>query len=123
MCFSASSRLYTGSDDKSIISYNVLTKENLVEHTYSGHSGWVTGVSVSADEQYLASRWERSFRVTRSGTDRKMIVWPLKTDNSMQTLSCHDGVVWSVAFNKEGTRIVSTGEDGSVQIYDRQESL
>ena len=43
-------------DPKSIISYNVLTKENLVEHTYSGHSGWVTGVSVSADEQYLASR-------------------------------------------------------------------
>ena len=56
LCFSASSRLYTGSDDKSIISYNVLTKVNLVEHTYSGHSGWVTGVSVSADEQYLASR-------------------------------------------------------------------
>ena len=55
LCFSPSSRLYTGSDDKSIISYNVLTKESVVEHTYSGHSGWVTGVSISADEQYLAS--------------------------------------------------------------------
>ncbi len=123
LCFSPSSRLYTGSDDKTIISYNVLTKESVVEHTYSGHSGWVTGVSVSADEQYLASWWRLARGMKSSGTDRKMIVWPLKTDNSMQTLDCHNGIVWSVAFNREGTRIVSTGDDGSIQIYDRQESI
>lgn len=55
-----------------------------------------------------------------SSTDKKVVIWPLHEDCSMQTFQCHDGIVWSVCFNKDGTKIVSTGDDGSIQIYQRQ---
>lgn len=38
----------------------------------------------------------------------------------MQTFNCHEGVVWSVHFNADGTKIVSTGDDGSIQLYEHQ---
>ena len=55
-----------------------------------------------------------------SSTDKKVVIWPLIDECSMQTFNCHDGIVWSVCFNADGTRIVSTGDDGSVQVYQSQ---
>lgn len=55
-----------------------------------------------------------------SSTDKKVVIWPLKEDCTTQSFNVHDGIVWSVDFNKDGTRIVSIGDDGSIQVYQRQ---
>lgn len=55
--------------------------------------------------------------------DKKVIVWSLKEREMPQTMNCHNCIVWSVAFSADGSKIVSTGDDGSVQIYSRKENV
>lgn len=50
-------------------------------------------------------------------------MWSLKERETPQTMNCHNCIVWSVAFSPDGSKIVSTGDDGSVQIYVRKETV
>ena len=52
-----------------------------------------------------------------------MVITALNSNDVPQTLSQHDCIVWGVAFNDNGSRIVSWGDDGSIQIYVRQENV
>ena len=52
-----------------------------------------------------------------------MVITALNSTDVPQTLSQHDCIVWGVAFNDNGSRIVSWGDDGSIQIYVRQENV
>lgn len=58
-----------------------------------------------------------------SSTDKSVMVFPLQTEDPVQTMNCHDSMVWSIHFDKKGMKLVSTGDDGSVQLYLRQESV
>ena len=61
--------------------------------------------------------------VRGSSTDKSVMVFPLQTEDPVQTMNCHDSMVWSIHFDKKGEKLVSTGDDGSVQLYLRQESV
>lgn len=56
LCFSKDSLLYSGSDDKNIYCYDIRTQDTAVVRSFTGNSGWVVGLSVSPDAQYLVSR-------------------------------------------------------------------
>lgn len=64
LCFSASKLLYAGCDDTTISRYDCQTDDCPSIGTYCNHTGWVTGVDVSADEKYLVSWWGLGRRVT-----------------------------------------------------------
>lgn len=61
--------------------------------------------------------------VMGSSTDKSVMVFPLQTEDPVQTMNCHDSMVWSIHFDKKGEKLISTGDDGSVQLYLRQESV
>ena len=55
LCFSKDNLLYSGSGDKNIFCDDIRTIDSAVIRTFTGHSGWVVGVSISPDGQYLIS--------------------------------------------------------------------
>ncbi|CBK24842.2 uncharacterized protein [Blastocystis hominis] len=113
LVFSASKQLYAGCDDGSVSCHDCRTESFALVDSLQGHTGFVTAVDISADEKYLVS----------SSADKKVIVWSLKERETPQTMNCHNCIVWSVAFSPDGSKIVSTGDDGSVQIYVRKETV
>lgn len=119
LCFSKDT-LYSGSDDMTILSYDPLSSNPTVLKPFCNHTGWVTGLAVSPDEQFMVSWQMIDYVFIYSSTDKKVVIWPLKEDCTTQSFNVHDGIVWSVDFNKDGTRIVSIGDDGSIQVYQRQ---
>ena len=53
----------------------------------------------------------------------RVIVTPIDVDTQMQTMSCHSCPVWDVVFNESGSKMVSVADDGSIQMYIRQEKM
>ena len=53
--FSKENILFSGSDDKTIVSYDLRVSDTTSVKSYSNHSGWVTGIALSPDGQYLVS--------------------------------------------------------------------
>ena len=61
--------------------------------------------------------------IRTSSTDKRVMIYPTMTDDGVQTMNCHNSIVWSVRFSEDGSRILSVGDDGSVQLYLRQERV
>ena len=40
--------------------------------------------------------------VMGSSTDKSVMVFPLQTEDPVQTMNCHDSMVWSIHFDKKG---------------------
>ena len=55
LCLSQSKVLFSGSDDKTIMSYDLRVHDLSAIKPYSDHSGWVTGVDISPIGDYLFS--------------------------------------------------------------------
>lgn len=51
-------RLFSGSDDMTILCYDITSSHPSVLKSYCNHSGWVTGITVSADEEFMASWYD-----------------------------------------------------------------
>ena len=54
LCFSKDT-LFSGSDDMTILSYDVISSSPSLLKPYCSHTRWVTGLSISPDEQLLVS--------------------------------------------------------------------
>ena len=78
--------------------------------TLQGHTGWVTGVALSADGQTIVS-----------GSDDKTIkVWDAQSGNCRQTLLGHTESVNDVALSADGHMIVSGSYDKTIKVWDAQ---
>jgi len=108
LCFSPDgSLLFTASDDMSVNVYD-LARAQLVD-SFTGHTSWVLGVACSPDRRHFAT----------SGSDRTVKIWDLAGKECIHSFdSCHEDQVWSVAYNMDGTKLVSGGDDGVLQIYE-----
>jgi WD40 repeat protein len=106
-------RIASGSDDKTV---KIWKRDGTVLQTLTGHSAGVLGVAFSNDEQTLAS----------ASWDGTVKLWHLndKTEKYalIKTLNGHSGGVWKVAISPEG-KIVSTGRDGTLKLWDRNGRL
>ena len=58
-----------------------------------------------------------------SSTDKRVMIYPIVADDGVQTMNCHNSIVWGVRFNEDGSMILSVGDDGSIQLYLRQERV
>lgn len=51
------------------------------------------------------------------GADLKILIWNVGTAEVLFTIN-HPDLIWSVCWNWEGTRIVTTCKDKKIRIYD-----
>lgn len=100
-----SKQLLTACDDMQVHLYEVRTGA-LVE-AFSGHESWVLGVCVHPGGNHFAS----------SSSDNTVKFWDIAQRTCVTTLKEHKDQVWAVAFNDDGTELVSGADDGSVITY------
>ena len=104
--FSYDSRLLAScSFDKSICIWDVQTGTMQRRLRYTDI---VYGVAWSPQGNLLAS----------CSADGSITLWDTATGQVMQTLTGHDGAVWTVDFSADGRLLVSGSEDGSLKLWD-----
>lgn len=80
----------------------------MLEHTLTGHKGWVYSVAVSPDGTWVAS----------GSRDETVRIWELETGTCRATLKGHTNYVYSVAITPDGKRVLSAAGDWSVRVWD-----
>jgi WD40 repeat protein len=54
-----------------------------------------------------------------SGSDSTVKIWDMSAKECVHSFdTAHTDQIWSVAYNQDGTQLVSAGDDGVLQIYD-----
>lgn len=108
VCFSADGRLLlAGSDDSYICIYDVVGGQQV--GSISAHQAWVLGL-----ESCPAGGAAPQF--ASSGTDRKVKLWDLRSKECVHAFEGHTDQVWDIAYNSDGSRIASVGDDASLII-------
>lgn len=103
--------LVTGSDDGRMNVYDTSSgaeaSSSLVA-SLTGHTDWVLSVAAHpADDTALAT----------GSSDKKVKLWDLRRRECIQTLENHTEPVWCVAYNGDGSKLASVGDDALLQVY------
>jgi mitogen-activated protein kinase organizer 1 len=96
----------SGSRDRTVRLWN--PHRGTLINTYSGHSGDVRGLAVSADNSKFVS----------AGEDRHINVWDVATASTIRRLHGHDAAVNDVHFAAEESVLVSASYDSTVSFWD-----
>ena len=72
-----------------------------------GHAGSVTGVCFSPNNRYLAT----------CSVDKVIIVWDLRSFNSVRTLTGHTGEITSCCFSYDSKLLVSSSHDRTLRTW------
>jgi WD40 repeat protein len=100
--------LASGSDDRTIILWNVKTGKPL-RPPLTGHTDFVHSVAFSPDGKTLAS----------GSIDGTIILWDVETWERLgQPLNAQGGAVYSVAFSPDSSILASGHEDTSIRVWD-----
>ena len=75
--------------------------------TLQGHTSWVLDLSIIPNGQYMAS----------ASNDKTVKIWDLETHENIATIQQHTDTVWGVDWNSDGTKLVSSGADNTLIIY------
>jgi WD40 repeat protein/tetratricopeptide (TPR) repeat protein len=120
VCFSPDSqRLASASLDRTVRVWDAQTwKDALTPQWQVSWVGlqqplsWVRGVRFSPDGQRLAS--------TSGDRPAEVKVWDARTGQEELTLRGHTGLVSSVCFSSDGSRLATAGSDEMVRVWDAQ---
>ncbi len=104
-CYSPSGRYLVVAADEKLALYEVKTLTHV--RTFEGHTGWVTSVAFSNDEQTIASGNE----------DNTVRLWSIAEKNPLHTFKGHTHSVASVAFSSDGQMLVSGSDDHTIRLW------
>ena len=100
------SRLFSGSDDKTIRCWNSETGKQ-IGHPWTGHTGNILSLSLSPDGSILAS----------ASRDRTVRLWDPTTGNPIGQHLQHVDAVLTVCFSPSGDSVASGGLDGKIYLW------
>ena len=75
---------------------------------YTGHSGSVTGLALTADGKLLVT----------SGEDKTVRVWDVASGKQMRSFQGHMTKATAVAARGDGRQVASASEDGAIRVWD-----
>ncbi|RCJ38368.1 serine/threonine protein kinase [Nostoc minutum NIES-26] len=106
VAFSPDSKtLATGSDDKTVKLWNLVTKQEI--HTLKGHFEWIWAVAFSPDGQTIAS----------GSKDKTIKLWNLATAQEIRTFKGHTDGVAAIAFSPDGKTLASGSLDKTIKLW------
>lgn len=105
--------LAASSWDKTIKIYRVADWQ--LVHTLEGHTNMISTIDFSADSRFLASGAGNN---AVAKADNSVIVWNVETGKEICKFTGHTGAINKVIFDKISTHIYSTGDDGTVKVWD-----
>ena len=109
-------RMVSGGDDGTVRVWNAATGEEQL--TCKGHTGPVRSVAFSWDGQRIVSGGAGKIEMgQRQVPPVELKIWDAVTGKEYLSLKGHKGPVTSVAFSRDGQRIVSGSEDGTVRVW------
>jgi WD40 repeat protein len=100
--------LCSGSDDLHVMAFEARHGQRTMALT--GHVASVLGISIHPDSKHLAS----------CGSDRKIKLWDLGTQECVHTFDVHRDQVWAVEFSPDGSKLASVGDDANLHIATTQ---
>lgn len=87
-----------------------------------GHSSPIASLAFSPVSQILASGGfdyrVHLWQVTRGGFDLTRSPWEAVSGKLLHTLKGHDGIVYSIAFSRQGEMLASGGQDATVKLWE-----
>jgi len=98
-------RLATGGNDRIVRLWDMETGKEVFN--FPGHNTRVTCVDFSPDGRLLASA---------GGTEA--LVWSAADGRVMRRLRAHAGMVLSARFSPDGNRLITSGDDGTLRVWD-----
>ena len=99
--------------DKSISVWN--TSDWSLKYKLAGHSNMITSIDFSADGSVLASG---SGNNAVFEADNSVILWDMRSGDSVCRFRGHTGTIQKVILDKKSTLVFSTGDDGTVKVWD-----
>jgi WD40 repeat protein len=104
LAYSPDGKRIVGGSDKGVTVWDALIGREILA-LKGPRGGWAIGFS--PDGTRIAS-----------GGDRVVTVWDVRTGRELFTLNGHPGGVGSVVFSKDGTRILSSDNHGTIKLWD-----
>ncbi|CAG9463456.1 unnamed protein product [Pedinophyceae sp. YPF-701] len=100
-----SNNVLTASDDMHVHLYDAHNGSLL--RAYTGHKSWVLCVDAHPEKKVFAT----------GGADGTVRLWDLQTEMCLQTVTGHTDHVWGVAWGRDGDRLCSASDDGTLGLY------
>jgi WD40 repeat protein/uncharacterized caspase-like protein len=105
--------LATASWDKTVKIWS--TKDWGLTHTLEGHTNMITTIDFSADGRFLASGAGNN---TVAKFDNSVIIWDVEKGVQHCRYTGHRGMVQKVIFDQLSNYVFSTGDDGTIKVWD-----
>ena len=114
-------QLATSTYSGDAIVWNVATGHKIAHYSKPGQRLWTVCFSWDATMLAAGGEWEPQdsiFSETGSRAQGTMMLWNLTTDQEAHQIRGHAGGVNSLDWSKDGARLLSTGDDGKIILWD-----
>lgn len=105
--------LAASSWDHKVRVYN--TSDWSLKYTLEGHTNMIMSIDFNADGRYLASGAGNN---SVAEADNSVIIWDMATGKEHCRYKGHRGMIQKVIFDKLSTHVYSTGDDGTIRVWD-----